>query len=115
MPVKDDSGGAGSASGRRLLLLDERDNVAVALTKIARGEQVEGDGFSVRATAAIPLGHKIAVRPIAAGEKVVKYGASIGSATCDIAPGDHVHIHNLRSDYIPTYTRGGDNPFTETD
>ena len=58
-----------------------RDNVAVLL-------RAEGD---------IPAGHKIALRPIAAGEAVIKYGDPIGMATRDIAPGEHVHSHNLRT------------------
>ena len=40
-------------------------------------------------------GHKYARRPIASGENVIKYGMPIGHATCDIAPGEHVHVHNL--------------------
>ncbi len=48
-------------------------------------------------TAAVPMGHKVAMRAIASGERVMKYGCSIGEATVDIAAGDHVHVHNLRS------------------
>lgn len=40
-------------------------------------------------------GHKYAIRPIADGENVIKYGMPIGRATCDIAVGDHVHVHNV--------------------
>lgn len=40
-------------------------------------------------------GHKYAIRPIAAGEDVIKYGMSIGHATADIAAGEHVHVHNV--------------------
>jgi hypothetical protein len=40
--------------------------------------------------------------PIAAGERVIKVGVPIGTATQAIAPGEHVHSHNLRSDYIAT-------------
>ena len=42
-------------------------------------------------------GHKYARRPIAAGENVIKYGMPIGHATCDIAPGEHVHVHNVKT------------------
>src|SRR5690242_7705224 len=41
------------------------------------------------------MGHKIATRPISAGATVRKYGQVIGAATADIAPGQHVHVHNL--------------------
>ena len=54
-------------------------------------------------------GHKYAIRPIANGENVIKYGMPIGRATCDIAVGDHVHVHNvvtnlgeqLEYEYVP--------------
>ncbi len=56
-------------------------------------------------TAEIPTGHKIAVRPIAAGEKVVKYGAARSDQPFrPIQPGDYVHT-TLKSNYLPTYTR----------
>ncbi len=45
----------------------------------------------------IPLCHKFALRAVAAGAPVVKYGETIGRASRDIAPGEHVHIHNLLS------------------
>jgi hypothetical protein len=51
----------------------------------------------------LPIGHKLARRTIAPGEKIMKYGAPIGSATARIAVGDHVHVHNVKSDYTPTY------------
>ena len=43
-----------------------------------------------------PMGHKIALVPLRKGEPVIKFGAVIGHATADIAPGEHVHLHNLR-------------------
>lgn len=58
------------------------------------------------ADGAVPLGHKVAARDIAAGEKIIKYGAPIGSASCPIASGEHVHTHNVKSDYLPTFKRG---------
>ncbi len=53
-----------------------------------------GDGRLV-ATQDVPRGHKIALAPIPAGEAVIKFGFPIGCATTDIAPGQHVHSHNL--------------------
>ena len=87
----------------RLLLLDERDNVLVVVKLIRAGETVAVAGAKVRVARDLPLGHKLARRAIAAGEKVVKYGAPIGSATAPIAVGAHVHVHNVKSDYTPTY------------
>jgi altronate hydrolase len=73
------------------------------LAPLAAGERLIVNGVKTMVTGAISLGHKLAARPIAAGEKVIKYGAPIGSATRDIACGEHVHTHNLKSDYLPTF------------
>jgi hypothetical protein len=54
----------------------------------------------------IPIGHKVAARWIQAGERIIKYGVPIGSATREIEPGELVHTHNLKSDYLPTFKRG---------
>jgi altronate hydrolase len=69
------------------------DNVAVALRPLAAGENAAG----VTVASDVAKGHKIAVRPIAAGEPVLKFGFPIGTATRDIAPGEHVHTHNVRT------------------
>lgn len=87
----------------RLILLDPRDNVCVTRARIAAGAAIALEHGEARLDRALPIGHKIARRAIAAGEKVVKYGAPIGSATRPIAPGAAVHVHNLKSDYTPTY------------
>ena len=89
---------------RAVMILSPGDNIAVAVRDIAAGEKVELDGRAVIITAPVLTGHKIAARPIASGERVIKYGAPIGKATAAIAPGETVHLHNLTSDYLPTYT-----------
>ena len=53
--------------------------------------------------APVAMAHKLARRDIASGEKVLKYGAPIGVATTDIPAGAHVHVHNMRSDYTPSF------------
>jgi hypothetical protein len=88
-----------------LLLLHPDDNVVVARRDIAAGERVELDGDSFMIPAAVELGHKLARRALAADSRVLKYGAPIGSMTIAVARGEHVHLHNLRSDYIPSTTR----------
>ena len=93
----------GDHTDRRLLLLDGTDNVLVATSRIRGGETVPVEGVQVRMPADLPIGHKLARRAIATGEKIVKYGAPVGSATADIAAGAHVHVHNVKSDYTPTY------------
>jgi hypothetical protein len=96
-----------SSTDPRLLLLHPGDNVLVLRDQITAGELITVEGEKVRIQIALGLGHKLARRPIAPGEKVVKYGAPIGSATVAIATGDHVHTHNLKSDYTATHLRGG--------
>lgn len=92
-----------SRTDPRLLLLDERDNVLVVRGRIRQGEAIEVEGALVAVAADLALGHKVARRPIAAGEKVLKYGAPIGSATAPMRAGAHAHVHNIKSDYTPTY------------
>ena len=88
----------------RVILLSPEDNsVAVAAT-LPAGTELLIEGVQVRIDKEIGIGHKLARRDIAVGEKVRKYGAIIGSATQPIPRGAHIHLHNLASDYIPTYT-----------
>ena len=81
------------------LLLHPDDNTLVARANAPEGTEVETEVGPVRLTRPIPMAHKIARRPIAAGATVLKYGMSIGVATADIAAGAHVHVHNIRSAY----------------
>lgn len=87
----------------RLLLLAPGDSVYVLRGAIEADETILLDGRPVRTESRLGLGHKLARVPLAPGDKVIKYGAPIGSATASIAPGEHVHLHNLRSDYTPAY------------
>jgi hypothetical protein len=89
----------------RLLKLDPHDNVFVTIRTIAVGDSLVIDGRGVEVSKEIPLGYKVAARDIAAGEKILKYRAHIGSATRAIAAGEIVHLHNMKSDYLPTFTR----------
>ena len=78
------------------------DSVGTALGEIEPGAirllGEPGDG-PVTATGHIPFGHTFALRALRPGDPVIKYGARIGTATQDIAPGEHVHLHNMRSDF----------------
>lgn len=91
--------------------LSPLDNVAVVVRRLPAGTRVAVATGEVVLDRDLALGHKIACRPIAAGEKIMKYGVSIGSATRAIAPGEHVHLHNMQSDYLPTYTLESDHLF----
>ena len=84
-----------------LIVIREKDNVATATRVIKSGEAlVVSTGnrqLSLTARQDIRFLHKVALRDIAAGERIYKYGAVIGEATRPIAAGEHVHVHNIRS------------------
>lgn len=75
------------------LVMNKDDTVALCLTDVAAGERVL-DG-RIAALDTVPAGHKIAIRPMKAGQPVLKYGQVIGIASRDIEVGAHVHVHNV--------------------
>jgi altronate dehydratase small subunit len=83
------------------IMIDEKDNVAVALETISTGTmvsiEVEGRVERIRLISEIPKGHKFALRDLARGAAIVKYGEAIGQSTVPIARGEHVHVHNVTS------------------
>ena len=79
------------------IVISTDDNVATALEAIEAGQIVHAGGATVAAIDPIPRGHKIALRAIAAGGLVLKYGSPIGTASTAIAAGAHVHTHNVAS------------------
>jgi hypothetical protein len=96
-----------AAAAPAVLVVRPADNVGVACRPIADGETIAVGGEPLQARAAVPRAHKIALRPIGKGERVLRAGVPIGSATAPIAAGEHVHTHNLASDYMPTFTFDG--------
>jgi altronate hydrolase len=78
-----------------LLQIHANDNVAVTLVPVAAGEVLAINGQSLQAAVAVDKGHKVALRNIAKGQKIIKYGFPIGIASADIKAGDWVHTHNL--------------------
>ena len=88
-----------------LILLAEKDNVLVCRFPVRAGQPLSIDGVTVTAGADIETGHKLARRALKAGEIVYKYGAPIGSMTEDVEAGGHVHLHNMKSNYIASHTR----------
>ncbi len=69
------------------------DDVVIARRQLLGGTHIEAEGITVAGL--VPPGHKLAVRAVAAGQPVRRYNQIIGSATQAIAPGQHVHTHNL--------------------
>lgn len=87
----------------KLIQLDAEDNVLVVRQKILKGERMPVSGEEIEFQQAVPLGFKVASKSIRTGEKIIKYGMSIGSAIAEILPGEIVHVHNVKSDYVPTF------------
>jgi (2R)-sulfolactate sulfo-lyase subunit alpha len=85
------------------LMHGETDDVAVVIVNIAAGTEISPvtlDGVQrnpVTAAQDIPLGHKVALKDIASGADVIKYGRAIGAASQAISKGQHVHTHNVKS------------------
>ncbi len=81
----------------KVIKIHPGDNVAVALADVKRGETVVVDGETVVAAEDVARGHKLALCAIAKDTPVVKYGNPIGLAKEAIAPGQWVHVHNVRT------------------
>ncbi|MEG3178450.1 UxaA family hydrolase [Sphingomonas sp. RB3P16] len=87
------------------LLLHPDDNILVVTAPLDIGDSIAIDGTTVVIGSRIEVGHKIARHALAAGATVVKYGAPIGSMTAAAQAGAHVHLHNMKSDYIASHLR----------
>jgi altronate dehydratase len=85
----------------QLVILDPRDNVATAAQVLVPGAVVSGEDVDLLVEQDVPRGHKIALTDIPEGSDVIRYGEVIGRATAPIAPGQHVHVHNLVSRRLP--------------
>lgn len=81
------------------LLIDNNDNVVVAVKNLNKGNEVlyqkETEIKKLIINDNIKFGHKISIKKIKKGEKIIKYGAVIGKATQKIEKGEHVHLHNV--------------------
>ena len=96
---------------QRLILLSHEDNCLIAGARLEAGTQIEIEGEHVTLAKTIELGHKVARHALRSEEKVLRYGAVIGHVTTDVARGEHLHTHNLESDYLPTYTHDAGHAF----
>jgi len=84
-----------------MVILGSDDNVGIALADIAAdAEAASIAGVRLTALEAIPQGHKIALRAIAAGEDIVRFGVPVAIARADIGRGRLVHVHNVASRYL---------------
>ena len=74
--------------------LNPADDVVIARVELAAGTRLLNEG-GIEVAARIPAGHKVAARAVRSGAPVRRYNQIIGFATREIAPGEHVHVHNL--------------------
>ncbi|MEM8959061.1 MAG: UxaA family hydrolase [Pseudomonadota bacterium] len=88
----------------QLLVHDHADNVGVVVVEdLEAGTEMLGvvthdnSDFQIKANADIPIGHKVALKPLKAGDTVIKYGEDIGKMVGDADVGDHVHTHNCKT------------------
>ena len=80
------------------LIINPRDNVAVAVVEIKAGSEVTGLSEPLQAVTDVPRNHKVALTEIKAGDAVIKYGETIGRADKDVRAGEWVHTHNLKAE-----------------
>jgi altronate hydrolase len=87
-----------------LILLDSRDNIAIALQELQVGEVITQSDLAIplEVQSVIPRGHKIALTDIAKGAAIIKYGERMGHAYHSIDRGTHVHTHNVIGDRVST-------------
>lgn len=86
------------------LVHEHADNVAVVVvegltagTRMLAVVTADNTSFEIEARADIPIGHKVALKDLAAGDTAVKYGEDIGRFVADVRRGEHVHVHNLKT------------------
>jgi (2R)-sulfolactate sulfo-lyase subunit alpha len=83
---------------------DENDSVGVVVVEgIKAGQKLSGwimdqdKSIEVTAKSDIPIGHKLAIKPLGKDATVIKYGVDIGRVVAPIQVGEHTHVHNLKT------------------
>lgn len=86
-----------------LLVHSRKDNVGVVVEGLEAGTDMlcvvteDDSDFRLEAAQGAPIGHKIALKDMKSGDTIYKYGEDIGRAVADIARGEHVHVHNIKT------------------
>lgn len=93
----------------KLFKINNKDNVAVALEKLKKGEIID----NIKLLDDIPFGHKVLLNDLKHGENIIKYGNPIGHLTIDCKKGEHIHEHNLKTNLsdIIEYKYCGENEY----
>jgi (2R)-sulfolactate sulfo-lyase subunit alpha len=88
----------------QLLVHDSKDNVGVVVVEgLKAGTEMlcvvthDNSDFRLTAKMDVPIGHKVALKDLKPGDTVIKYGQDIGRIVADVGPGEHVHVHNLKT------------------
>ena len=83
---------------------DDGDSVGVIVVEgVTAGDELTGwimdqdREITLKAASDIPIGHKLAIKPLSDGDTVIKYGVDIGRVTADIGVGEHTHVHNIKT------------------
>jgi (2R)-sulfolactate sulfo-lyase subunit alpha len=83
---------------------DEGDSVGVIVVEgVKAGAELTGwimdqdKEITFQAASDIPIGHKLAIKPLKEGDTVIKYGVDIGRVVADIEIGGHAHVHNIKT------------------
>ncbi len=95
------------SEAKKTIIMAVADSVAIALDDIVPGDRVRIRSLlqeivgELEVLDSVPYGHKLSVKPIVKGDEVIKNGEVIGVASQSIDRGEHVHIHNIVSMYVP--------------
>ena len=88
----------------QLLVHDKRDNVGVVVVEnLQAGDEMycivteDDSDFTLRVKQDVPIGHKVALTDLKAGDTIIKYGEDIGRVIAPVTIGEHVHVHNLKT------------------
>jgi len=91
-------------SAPHVLVHEKKDTVGVVVVEGLKGGTdmlcvvtVDNSSFNLPAKMDVPIGHKVALTDIKAGDTVWKYGQDIGKAIAAVAKGEHVHVHNVKT------------------
>lgn len=82
---------------RDFIVINEKDNVAVALKFLSGGKCVNVNGKNIELKNDIPMGHKFLLEDLSEGSNIIKYGYPIGYLLSNAKAGEHIHTHNIKT------------------
>jgi len=92
-------------SSNKIIKLHALDNVGIVISNLKKGEEININEETISVVSDITFGHKIALKNVPVGDKIIKYGVPIGVSTLQIESGAHVHVHNIESLYMKQFTK----------